>query len=370
MAEVFDATSCRRVSLDEALTTDDAFCRVLQAAGGEVIPSCPMLWPADLKQFGSSHAPEAAADVSPDVDIHFVRDAVIGGFGGSVLKDGRYVFNESSYPSYAKYFIEQGVSEPFWTVEPKEAVHVPGPVCVISHFNPIYGHWLLELFPKLFGVAFLAARGVVAPIVLPSVMPDFMRVAIGLILPNHPIVEYDYIKQTVHADRVILPGMMHRDYVFNACFTAARDGFVTQVGGRPGRLAIFVSRSGLSGKFREAVNLQDLDDAAVRLGLTVVRPEQLSWVEQIRLFASARVVVGEFGSGMHNTIFSPAGTQVVCLNIMNNVQSRIAQSFRQEIGYILDPDGKPRVFSLDWQEPQTYAINVASLEAKVRPLMD
>ena len=87
-------------------------------------------------------------------------------------------------------------------------------------------------------------------------------------------------------------------------------------------------------------------------GLTVVRPEELPWIEQVRLFASAHLIVGEYGSGMHNALFSPAGAKVVCLNVVNELQARIGNAFGHDVGYLLDPDGAPRLFQGGWETQQ------------------
>ena len=42
-------------------------------------------------------------------------------------------------------------------------------------------------------------------------------------------------------------------------------------------------------------------------GFELVHPELLSFMDQIRLFASATVVAGEGGSGLHGTVFSEQG---------------------------------------------------------------
>lgn len=56
-------------------------------------------------------------------------------------------------------------------------------------------------------------------------------------------------------------------------------------------------------------------------------------------FAGAKLIVGEFGSALHNAIFSPKGTTVLGMNHINSCQTRIAQLRRHRIGYILPADG-------------------------------
>jgi capsular polysaccharide biosynthesis protein len=71
---------------------------------------------------------------------------------------------------------------------------------------------------------------------------------------------------------------------------------------------------------------------------------------QIRLFSHASVVVGEFGSGMHNTVFSPRDTKIGVLGFNNLVQSFIAALRSQRIAYLrvdYDSDGKNYSINVD-----------------------
>src|ERR1700686_1078449 len=46
---------------------------------------------------------------------------------------------------------------------------------------------------------------------------------------------------------------------------------------------------------------------AAEHGFELIRPEQYTHEEQIRMFSAASVLVGEYGSGMHNSVFLPPG---------------------------------------------------------------
>jgi Glycosyltransferase 61 len=72
---------------------------------------------------------------------------------------------------------------------------------------------------------------------------------------------------------------------------------------------LFVSRSLV--KQRHMSNEAELLPVLARHGFETVHPQTLSLSEQIELFANAEVVVGSWGSGLTNLIFSPPGTIVL-----------------------------------------------------------
>jgi len=62
---------------------------------------------------------------------------------------------------------------------------------------------------------------------------------------------------------------------------------------------------------RVCTNAEEVEAAMQALGLDVVTPDLLSVEEQIRLFASAELVVGPSGAGMFNAVFCRPGTALV-----------------------------------------------------------
>jgi len=83
---------------------------------------------------------------------------------------------------------------------------------------------------------------------------------------------------------------------------------------------IFISRKTFTSKggYRGLVNEDELIDALVKLGFKVVEPELLPFEEQIRVFASADVVIGLAGAGMFNAIFCKPGTSLISIESTAN----------------------------------------------------
>jgi capsular polysaccharide biosynthesis protein len=58
---------------------------------------------------------------------------------------------------------------------------------------------------------------------------------------------------------------------------------------------------------RRLENREEVTQLFADRGFELVRPELMPFMDQVRMFANAAVVAGEGGSGLHGTVFSPAG---------------------------------------------------------------
>ena len=62
---------------------------------------------------------------------------------------------------------------------------------------------------------------------------------------------------------------------------------------------------------RRIVNEEQIVKLLRRLGFEIVCPGELSFSEQIRLFAQARVIIGPHGAGLTNTVFAPQNATLI-----------------------------------------------------------
>jgi capsular polysaccharide biosynthesis protein len=62
---------------------------------------------------------------------------------------------------------------------------------------------------------------------------------------------------------------------------------------------------------RRVLNHDQVWDVLKNRGFEIVRPENLSLLEQVRLFASAEAVAAPHGAALTNTVFCPRGTKVI-----------------------------------------------------------
>jgi capsular polysaccharide biosynthesis protein len=368
LAKASDVSTCDLLPWADALGGRHEVARARLFDGGAVIPARPMLWPCASPAVQEAHLSDRTVD---DVDVYVVRKGQVGGWGGQPALDGQPLYGRCAYPGYVRHWIDEQITPEYWAFEPRRLRKLRlARGFAVLHFNLVWGHWLTEMFPKLFALQALAERGVTAPLILPSTAPAYVRQIIDDVLPGQQVVVYDPAREYVTADQLILLPMLQQWYLFHPWFGERLGRYAAAAGTRGGR-RIFVSRAGLegAGSYREMSNGPEIEALAEAEGFELVRPESLSWREQLRTFAEADVIAGEFGSGLHNALFAPSGAKVLALNWIVDVQSRITNFRGQDIGYLLPDDGEPRGYSLG-QPTQRFRIDPAAFREHVRALAD
>jgi O-antigen biosynthesis protein WbqL len=210
-----------------------------------------------------------------------------------------------------------------------------------------YGHFLLEMVPKLLVYRSLLELLPSLPILLPTAVPNYVRSWVELLVPNagrtavtphNPVlVENAYCCDmlTTH----YFGGSAFRSFI-NDClghadFSAA------------GETKIMLSRRSHRSRrsdYRCLDNEEEIQLELAKEGFSIVSPELLSIQQQIGIFAQAKIIVGELSSALHNAIFSPAGTKIVQLNPFNPVQRQVALSAGHFLTSLIPDDGQLRGF--------------------------
>jgi capsular polysaccharide biosynthesis protein len=198
-------------------------------------------------------------------------------------------------------------------------------VLVLCHaFDHNYGHWLFDCLPYLLPWIGPLQQGRLAVLVSP--LTDWQRRTLELLgVPASAVVEAS--EPSVLCDDLIIPGLSVTDaetttprrtrilpqpasslvQTIQALIAGVSPAAVTD---RPER--IYVSRRGIE-SFRSLHNEDEVEAAMMRLGFTIVRPQELPFDEQVATFSRARVIAGPHGAGLTNAAFAPAGCLVVDL---------------------------------------------------------
>lgn len=61
---------------------------------------------------------------------------------------------------------------------------------------------------------------------------------------------------------------------------------------------------------RKVVNIDEIEELLVERGFVFVEPEKLTFLQQVKLFKNAKIIVGATGAGLSNAIFCMPGTHV------------------------------------------------------------
>jgi len=237
---------------------------------------------------------------------------------------------------------------------------------ILTH-NPVepYGHFLLEMVPKLLVYAKLSKAIEKLPILLSWYTPRYVVDWIQLLMGDVPIIRLSRTEhQTVH--HAFYSDLLMDAYVAGSAFREFRDASLVAAQavsqGQPSG-KIFITRKARrlsAGDFRVWENESDAEHLLLKYGFSVMRPEELPITEQIIRFRAARVVVGELSSALHNTIFSQSGTLIIQINPFNAVQSNLSLSLGHRLISILPDSGRVSGWPPD-QEGQAFTVETSKI---------
>ncbi len=242
---------------------------------------------------------------------------------------------------YEAYLRNNGQNLPeIWlgsTFREADIIEVDRPVAVAIHPNVVYGHFLIEMLPRLHLLSRLRRAGVSFLIALHFHIPAWAKAIVRLYFDADEIVWYEGYSARLRAPRFILPSMMQADGMFHPEFNMAIDeirDFVLPalVSGTDKKIWLSRRRHGGS---HGITNEEEVEQVVTDLGYAVVHPQTLSFSEQVALMAGAEIIAGAYTSAIHNSMFASRGTKVFCINWLNRYQSGIGALRSQPIGYHL-----------------------------------
>lgn len=283
----------------------------------------------------------AAPDPAP-LGLAVIPDVLVSGRSFVGTENHVYLLNPM-VPKWVDNFIDSGRRTDDTMFSEKIKKIAPPIPFLLTHWNShAYGHWIQEGFLQMLFLRHLRDSLPAFSILTPKITSiDVTRWA-KLVLPGVPIAVFDEKMEYVHCERLFMTTLLFSgSHSFHPLTNELIDEIrATTNATGPATERSFITRP-TAGSVRRLSNQLEIETIAVERGLTLVAPENLSIVDQIKLFAQSGVIVGEYGSGMHNTLFSTSRALVLCLNYMDICQSRISQLRGYRVGYILPSRGKP-----------------------------
>lgn len=276
-----------------------------------------------------------------EVGTYAVDDAVVAP-SGIAIKDG-VAFSSTAF-IHPPYHVEQVAARVLGTELPRR--HVDGTLAVIyGPGHQTYGHWLVDFLPRLWVLAQtghdLAALRYVIP---PELTPAAKKLLTMIGITRDQLVPYRYWREVLTADRLLLPTGLRTHNRMSPYFAEATRFWVSRLRGasriRPNAATpnrIFVSRAKVTAA-RILDNRARIEAIAAERGFAIVHPQTMNLGAQAALFAGARIIVGEYGSALHGSVFSAPGTVAVGLRGTARhpsfVQSGLAAALGQHAGYV------------------------------------
>jgi capsular polysaccharide biosynthesis protein len=184
--------------------------------------------------------------------------------------------------------------------------------CLMGHAGGQYHHWMWDELPRLFSalphlpatVRFVVADDIV------QIHRDSLQ-ALG-ITPDRCLAQSAYAETQVERLWFATP-LGHSEHAATAPDIAKkmRAVFVEKLGSRANerKRRVFISRT--NARYRRLLNENELAPDLKRLGFEIVRAEELSFADQVRVFSECSVVLAPHGAGLTNILFAPDGCRVL-----------------------------------------------------------
>lgn len=239
-------------------------------------------------------------------DLFFLKGARIIDLAGVIISPDNKVFAEFTYVDQMGGIDSHSI---FRRRRYPKAQPLSGWYATLCYpSSRAYYHWMIESLPRLHFLenCLDALDGIFVPDGMPPSMIESLRV---MGVKDHQVIPMSM--GTHYApEHLLIPGYcagldipswipaFYRERVLNKRVIAANR-------------RLYVSRAGVSR--RRIINESEVSALLSEYGFETIRPENMSFVEQAELFASAEIVVGPSGAALSNIVFCSPGSSLLTL---------------------------------------------------------
>ncbi len=208
--------------------------------------------------------------------------------------------------------------------------------------DQIYGHWLLDIFPIVW--LSVVCAGLRVRYVLRKGNPEYaiawLRAAGA---STSDLIFYDSEAEILEVERLLVASGLRRGNFLHPEMKEYRDWFELTAGlesaePRGGDRKICISRRDWGSprfrEFRKLLNREAVELRCLKRGFEIYQPEKQPLNQQIATFRQARLIVGESGSALHNSMFAGSEAVVGVLaagNRVSLIQNSLCTLFGQKI---------------------------------------
>ena len=313
----------------------------------------------ESRQFTFS-LPKVLNDISPETSYSLQEPEssiaclknVIVGQNASILANRNnqfywIVYEPQAHPkyifvaSYWRQFIHYNENDKtvFLPKQKNSSIKLDKAILINGRCSENYFHWMIEYLSRFYAIKKQSLYDLKnVPLLVPDHMPTQHYEALRVIAPNHPIYFYNenqnidvkklYVLSipTLHYDDRTIPywqgSSINLDYLTFLRENVLKSEAFLEEETKTYPKKIFVARP--SNNHRVIVNQAEIEKFLLKNNFSIIYPENLSFVEQVRYFASADVIVGANGAALTNLIFVKTSAQVFIL-INKNIQDYCMQ---------------------------------------------
>ncbi len=264
----------------------------------EIIPehsiySKPPNSPNNIDKVPSFFRDQGESKKFPKARLCFFKNARVVNENGVVISYDNRVFADFTF-EFGKSIMENYEVFKFYINKPK--VRRECLAIITSTGNNCYYHWMFESLPRLKLLAEVVDD--IDYLIVPYNLKKFHLETLNLLgFPEEKLLK---INDGTHllCERLFVPSIPRQVPTWACEFV--RDSFLPVDVAEPHRL-IYISRK--DALFRKIINEEEVEDYLRGIGFEIVQMSELSFLDQVKICAEARIVVGPHGAGLSNIVF-------------------------------------------------------------------
>jgi len=215
----------------------------------------------------------------------------------------------------------------FWTMEPANAPVLEEGFYLTGTYAHDFGHWIAELLPRLAAAKLAGLPSV--PLLIDSRMPATHRQSLELFCPEHELIVLEHLSAVQVRRLWYSPNLAYRGFspsnwseawesmLSCPAYFARAIRFLKSLAEEPlapptGKPRLFLARK--PGQKKLLVNHRAIEQVAKEYDFEIVYPQDLTFLEQLRLVHHAKHIVAPDGSNGLLAYFAGRHTRVALLN--------------------------------------------------------
>lgn len=220
----------------------------------------------------------------------------------------------------------------------------------LKEYSSNYFHWLVECLPRLLVIEGMPQYNGL-PLLVDKFIPNSHLQALRLMTGNSRKIIRLEQRQAAYVHHLIYPSPV--SYIYNnydheisydsgveICYEGiqyVRSKIFNALALNPqhGKRKLYLSRKKLNEVNERLKNSIEIEEYLKQNGFEVIYPERLSFVEQVRIFADAAIVVAPAGAALSNLIFAPPNCKVFAFCTNNRFNPYIFHLIAQHVGITL-----------------------------------
>lgn len=307
------------------------------APGARSIKAAPLFGGGVLQYSDSVYQLHQTTRLIHSLGCYVFRDVILSG-RGIMSYQGALI---SGPEVLVSYFQDKIAKEEFRDLDELPIVdYSEDCLVVLTHGITNYGHWLADVLPRLYicreALGIPLFEKLLVPLPVDEVQDSIIKI-VKLCFPNIRLFPFNSKGVRLRLRRCYIPTLCHMNY----CFHPRMEDYIHQMkqaaltsvktkhfDDRP----LFFSRRSAP-PLRRLVNRGEIEELARSSGFQIYHPTE-SWGDQVQRYSRAPIILGEYGSGLHNSMFSQKGIIVVGLNPITNLQSWLGALNQERTGYL------------------------------------